>query len=80
MSSWVAMLGSLELLTSPLGLDCCNPGLGSGDRSRSLSGDDAYENRDVIGNRKSSDRASSGWKTIPHKNYKAALQNTKSIK
>ena len=35
---------------------------GSGDNSRSDSGDEAYERRDVIGKRKSSESASSGCK------------------
>lgn len=61
LSSWVAMLGSLEHFTSLGGSD-------EPDRfnkpllcSRSLSGDDAYDKRkEVIGKRKSSDKASSG--------------------
>lgn len=67
-SSWVVILGSLELLTS---LEPIADGLATtvevGDAnvvllvSMSLSGDDAYDRRkEVIGNNKSSDRFSSG--------------------
>lgn len=82
-SSWVAMLGSLELLTirppelgdggdlfpplMPFVLEDPSAPVappearGSGDKSRSDSGEEAYESRDVIGNRKSSERYSSSW-------------------
>lgn len=70
------MLGSLELLTNrppdegdggdlpPLtvALELSPAARGSGDKSRSDSGEDAYDRRDVIGKRKSSERYSSNWK------------------
>lgn len=36
-------------------------GRGSGDKSKSDSGDEAYDSREVIGNKKSSDRYSSNY-------------------
>ena len=71
------MLGSLELLTIrpppdegeggdllPLtaALEPSPAARGSGDKSRSDSGEEAYDRRDVIGKRKSSERYSSNWK------------------
>jgi len=69
-SSCVAMLGSLELLTNrPEGEGGDLPPLagagpddgerGSGDKSMSDSGEEAYDRREVMGKRKSSDRYSS---------------------
>ena len=69
-SSCVAMLGSLELLTNrPEGEGGDLPPLagagpddgerGSGDKSMSDSGEEAYDRREVMGQRKSSDRYSS---------------------
>ena len=69
-SSCVAILGSLELFTSlpdgdggdfdpPAVAAFEAPGRGSGDRSRSDSGEEAYERREFIGKRKSSERYSS---------------------
>lgn len=84
-SSCVAILGSLELLTSrpedgdggdfpfetpltaffPTDVELVPPaGRGSGDKSKSDSGDEAYERREVIGNKKSSDRYSSNYEGV----------------
>ena len=81
------MLGSLQLLmrrpdgdastspaAAPLDADADAPlaeGRGSGDRSTSDSGDEAYDRRDVIGKRKSSDRYSSSWTHTSHTSHRS---------